>query len=177
MRDNGGLCEVENQLLSRFIKRYSLMVQHPLRVSLEERAFLTDHFRFDPQAKLHTLFVASLNDGCQSVWKFFRIDDPVTQRTTIIGAAEEPTVIEHETFNAQRCCLIHQCQDRRLINTEIERLPGIQLHGTSRTGGVLLCYEFASNHLMPLARQPVLSLTAMTEEKRRALILRARFKL
>ena len=39
------------------------------------------------------------------------------------------------------------------------------MHGTSRTGGVLLCYEFASNHLMPLARQPVLSLTAVTEEK------------
>ena len=114
------------------------MAQHPVRVSLEELAFLTDHFRFDPQAKFHTFFVASLNDGFQSVWKFFRIHDPVTERTTIIGAPEEPTVIEHETFNAQRCGLIHQCQDRRLIDTEIERLPGIQLHGTSRTGGALL---------------------------------------
>ena len=153
------------------------MVQHPVRVSLVELAFLTDHFRFDPQTKLDTFCVASLNNGCQSVWKFFRIHGPVTERTTIIGAPEEPTVIEHETFNAQRYCLIHQCQDRRLINTKIERLPGIQLHGTSRTGGVLLCYEFASNHLMPLARQPVLSLTAVTEVKTRALIFPARFKL
>ena len=69
--------------------------------------------------------MASLNDGCQSVWKFFRIDDPVTERTTIIGAPEDPNDIEYETFYAQLCFQIHQCQDRRLIDTEIERLPGI----------------------------------------------------
>ena len=100
MRDNGGLREVEDQLLSRFIERHSLMVQHPVRMSLEELTFLTHHFRFHPETKLHTLFVTSLNNGCQSVWKFFRIHYPVTERTTIIGAPEEPTVIEHETFNS-----------------------------------------------------------------------------
>ena len=138
-----------------------------------ERAVLADHLRFNPETKLHAFIVASLNDRSQSIGKFLWIHFPIAQRSLVIGTTQEPAIIQYKTLDPERCCLIDQRQHRGLIDTKIERLPGIQLHGTPCADRVLACNKLAPNHLMPLPRQSVLPRTAMAEVKRGARVMRA----
>ena len=94
-----------------------------------ERAFLTDHFRFHPNAKFQTTAVYFKNQLMQGAAEFISIGKPVAQRTEIIPPVCKPTVINHQHVDSERLCVVSQSKDTGAGKIKVRSFPTVEQNG------------------------------------------------
>ena len=101
------------------------LCQHPIWVLAVQLALATDHFRLDPETKLHVANDTGLRNGRQPGWKFILIYLPVTKGPTIVSSPDKPAVVEDKSLYTERRCMLDELHGRGGIDIKIQRLPGV----------------------------------------------------
>ena len=106
-------------------------------------AVLGDHLRLKPQAEFHSHIVKVVPQLFQGSAHFFLVDKPVAKAAVVVVPLAEPSVIQHQHFNAQLRRLPGDVENLVPVEVEIGGFPVVDEH---RTGGVLV---FTAAHMLP----------------------------
>ena len=84
------------------------------------------HFGLDPEPEVHPEGVDVVDDRSQPLRPSFWVDSPVTEGASVVSATRHPAIVEHESFDANRCRNRGQRPQPLEVVVEINRLPGVQ---------------------------------------------------
>src|ERR1700741_3434103 len=102
-----------------------------------ELAVRIDHFRLDPDTKLHPEVVDFVDQLAQSVRKPGGIDGPVAQSSMIVRTFTEPAVIDDKQLHPHLRRPSRELDLRGDRDVEMRRLPRVVEHGAQPVALVL----------------------------------------
>ena len=94
-----------------------------------------DHLGLEPQSWTHTEFTNVIEQRCQSVGPDALVHLPVAEAGSIVAAVSEPSVVEHESFDAYVRGDVGDPAESGEIVIEVDPFPHVQ-HHRSRRGGM-----------------------------------------
>ena len=106
---------IKHQLIARTHRFPTRNCKSPVRMLPVKITVLTDHFRLDPDSKLHAKCTNFFCNFPKRHAEFFLIDRPVAQSRQIIIALSEPPVVKHHHLHAKL---------RRLFSDLYDLFPG-----------------------------------------------------
>ena len=88
--------EVEYELVPTFATHATWVVQNPVGVRTVQVAVFVNHFRFDPDAKLHVQFANVGDQVAKAFGKVLRAWRPIAQSRVIVDPSAEPSIVDNE---------------------------------------------------------------------------------
>ena len=101
----------------------SRQLKCPIRMRAVKVGVRGDHFRFKPDAHLHTEFMQFIRQMTQTQRQFIFIDIPVTQRGMVIISVSKPAVVHNQHFNAERSSSTCNFQQLLFVESEVGCFP------------------------------------------------------
>ncbi|MNB94390.1 hypothetical protein D3C75_415410 [compost metagenome] len=120
--------EVQHQLMATGRLWVTWQRQHPVRMRAIQIRIRVNHFRFNPDTKLHAEVFDVVDHRHQAVRVFFLVESPVAQRAVVVVAPFEPAVVDDKALHAQRGRFFGHPHDVFRVVTEVDPLPGIEMH-------------------------------------------------
>src|SRR5882762_2975129 len=117
--------QVEHKLVSRFGPRTAFKVHRPVGMFSIEIAVGIDHFRFDPDSKIHPQVLNMPNEWAEATGKLGRVYVPVTKTCVIVVTLPEPTVVHNKTFDSQAGSFVRKSELSCFVQVKVSRFPGV----------------------------------------------------
>ena len=138
MRVRLGNREVEDLLVTRLIGQPLHRRAHdPLGMLACHGRVLVDHFRLEPQAKLHAVALDVLDERREPVRPHVRADNPVAEARVVVAAIAKPAIVEHVALNTELRGAIREILETVEVMIEVDGLPDVQGDGAVRVHVVL----------------------------------------
>ena len=123
--------EIQNILTAALDRRSVRRGKHPVRMRAVQIAVDRDHFRLDPDAKLHAERIDAPAKLRQAAFDFFFVDIPVAKAAGVAVAFTKPAVVKNKQFDAKRGRMLRDLQELFVVIVEVGGLPAVQQHRAS----------------------------------------------
>ncbi len=123
-----GVGQVQHQLVASQDRLVPRRRQRPLGVLAVQVAVGVHHLGLDPDAELHPQIAHVVDDRRQPVRVHLGRDPPVAEAAGVVAPRPEPTVVEHETLDAQRRGRGGERLQLLVVVVEVDGFPRVQQH-------------------------------------------------
>ena len=160
--------QIEYDLVALFRTRASGEMQHPIGMLAVKIRVRIDHFRLDPQTKIHSERVNLVDQWFQAMRKLRGIDVPVAQPGMVVFALSKPAVVHHESIHTDGGGLLSERHLTGFIDFEFRGLPGVVDHGTG-SGGRRVWQNLCKLKVMQQSRSASQTMVGIPAIKKRRL--------
>ena len=167
---------IQHQLPAAFDGCKVITVDGPVGMGSIQVAIGADHLRLHPDAEIHAVFVAGINNGFQSIGEFPLVHIPVTQGGIVPVTMAEPAIVQHQHIDAQVFGVLCELTQLFLRDIEINSFPTVDDNGVAHTAIGRLTQLTAAN-LMKILAHAVKALVGEGQKRFRGHELRPRCKL